>query len=251
MNLSRASSIDISTISWSSGTARQSKNVVSLPEGCRETHTGGTETVNFEGSRLELLSNQPLAVWPSVMIDGRSPSDFDGCYQVTRASPLKSVPDWPTVRRITLLHNHTAQDWTATITNISPDQKSADFTVKASATGDEGSGNSSRKYVSKSGQLSIDADDWMFESGYTLKHIPLQVPAEVHWSVQYVCGGKPEVIDRGNGMTEYRYVLGTGLSNRKSAQANIGSPRTSLRMPSNSAHTNPRYDKLTFVIVNE
>jgi hypothetical protein len=173
------------------------------------------ETVNFDGSRLELLSDQPLAVWPSVTIDERSPKEIDGCYQVTRSSPLESVPDWPALRRITLLHDHTAEDWTATITDITPDQKTANFSVRASATGDEGNGNSSRKYVSKSGQLSIDGDDWMFEWGYDLKHIPLQVPAEIHWSVQYICSGKPEVIDRRDGMTQYRYVVGAGLANGK------------------------------------
>lgn len=190
------------------------QNVVSIPPDAAKDPQG-TTTMNFDGSRLELLSNRPLAVWPSVTLDERSPKDIDACYQVTRSSPLSSVPDWPTIRHITLLHDHTAEDWTATITNITPDQKSADFTVRASASGDQGSGNSSRNYVSKTGQLSIDADDWMFEWGYTLKHIPLQVPAEVHWSVQYVCGGEPEVIDRGNGMVQYRYVLGTGLSNGK------------------------------------
>jgi hypothetical protein len=152
-------------------------------------------------------------VWPYVTFDERSPRDIDGCYQVTRSSPLKSVPDWPALRRITLLHDHTAEDWTATITNITPDQKSADFQVRASAKGDEGNGNSSRNYVSKSGQLSIDGNDWMFEWGYDLKHIPLQVPTEVHWSVQYICGGEPEVIDRGNGIMQYRYVLAAGFHN--------------------------------------
>jgi hypothetical protein len=188
------------------------QNVISIPFDVAE-RPNGTQTVTFEGSRLELLTSQALSVWPSVKIDGQLPKDIDGCYQVTRSSPLASVPDWPALRRITLLHDRTAADWTATITNISHDQKVVDFTVKESATGDEGSGNSSAKYVSKSGQLSIEGDDWMFQRGYELKHMPLQVPAEVHWSVQYICGGTPEVIDRGNGMTEYRYVLGAGLAN--------------------------------------
>lgn len=175
-------------------------------------HSDGMETVHFHGSRLELLSNQPLEI-SSVTIDKRSPKDIDGCYQVTRSSPLKSIPDLPALRRITLLHDHTAEDWAATITNITPDQKSVEFTVRASATGDQGNGSSLRKFFSKSGQLSIDGEDWMFEWGYALKHVPLQVPTEVHWSVQYICSGNPEVIDRGDGTTEYRYVLGAGLSN--------------------------------------
>jgi hypothetical protein len=202
------------------------QNVVSIPT-TAVRHSREAETVNFNGSRLELLSNQPLKVWPSVTIDERSPKDIDGCYQVTRSSPLKSVPDWPAVRRVTLLHDHTSEDWTATITKITPDQKSADFRVRGSATGDEGNGNSSRKYVSKSGNVSIEGEDWMFEWAYELKHIPLQIPAEVHWSVQYVCGGKPEIIDRGNGMAQFRYVLGTGLSNGKHS-VELSSPSNDL-----------------------
>jgi hypothetical protein len=190
------------------------QNVTSIPANAAQS-SDPVETVTFDGSRLELLSNRTLAVWPSVTIDEHSPKDIDGCYQVTRSSPLASVPDWPALRRITLLHDHTAQDWTASITTITPDQKSFDFRVRASTSGDEGSGDSSHQFVSKSGQLSIDADDWMFERGYSLKPIPLHVPAEVHWSVQYICGGKPEAIDRGNGIMQYRYVLGAGCSNRK------------------------------------
>jgi hypothetical protein len=162
--------------SWNGQTEQ---NVLSVRPDVTKHSSDGMETVNFDGSRLEMLSNQPLTVWPSVTIDERSAKDIDGCYQVTRSSPLESV------------------------------------TVRGSVTGDEGDGNSSRKYVSKSGQLSIDGDDWMFARGYELKHVALQVPAEVHWSVQYICGGKPEVIDRGNGMMQYRYVLGASLSNGK------------------------------------
>ena len=190
------------------------QNVVSIPARTTQ-HSDGSETVTFDGSRLELLSNRALAVWPSVTIDERSPTDLDGCYQVTRSSPLESVPDWPALRRVTLLHDHAAEDWTVTILNITANQRYFDFTVKASSSGDEGSGNSSRNFVSKSGRLGIDADDWMFERGYLYKHVPLQLPVEVHWSVRYICGGKPEAIDRGNGVTQYRYVLGAGCFNGK------------------------------------
>jgi hypothetical protein len=196
---------------WSGQTEQ---NVTSIPANPVQ-HSNGSETINFDGSRLELVSNRTLAVWPSVTIDERAPKEIDGCYQVTRSSPLISVPEWPALRRITLLHDHTAEAWTVTITNITPDQKTFDFTVRASASGDEGSGDSSHNFVSKSGQLSIDADDWMFQRGYAVNHTPLQVPAEVHWSVQYICGGEPEAIDQGNGMMQYRYVLGAGCSNGK------------------------------------
>ena len=173
------------------------------------------ETVNFDGSRLEVLSNRPLATWPTVTIDGRSPKDIDGCYLVTRASSIGTVPDWPALRRITLRQDHVPEEWTATLTKISADQKSFDFTLKASITGDQGSGDSAHDFMSKSGKLSIEAQDWMVERAFDEKHIPLQSPFEVRWSVNDVCGGEPEVIDRGDGTTQYRYVVGTGLSNEK------------------------------------
>jgi len=208
---------------WNGQTAH---DVVSIPTDAAKD-SGGKKSVSFDGSRIELLSSQALKEWPTVTIDGRSPRDIDGCYQVTRTSPLESVPDWPTIRRINLHHDHTAEDWTATISNISPDQRLFDFTVTASISGEEGNGDSSSEFLSKSGQLSIDGDDWMFERGYALKRIPLHVPAEVHWSVQYVCGAKPEVIDRGNGIMEYRYALGTGLPNGKHT-ADLSFPKGDL-----------------------
>jgi hypothetical protein len=187
-------------------------NITSIPFDAVQ-RSGGETTVDFDGRRIELLSSAPLASWPTVIIDGISPKDMDGCYQVTRSSSVGSVPDWPAVSRITLLHDHAPEEWTATVTRISPDEKSFDFAVRGSATGDEGKGNSDQKYVSRSGQLSIDAQDWMFERAYNLKRISLPIPFAVHWSVQYVCDGTPEIYDRGNDMTEYRYILGTGLPN--------------------------------------
>ncbi len=188
--------------------------------------TGEQETVHFEGDRLEILSNKPLTVWSVASIDGVAPMDLDGCYQVTRSSSIGSVPEWPAVRRITLVRNHTAEDWTATLTNISSDEKSFDFVMKGSATGDEGSGSSLHDFVSKSGTLRIDGQDWMLGSAYQLKHIQHRTPFEVNWSVRYVCGGDPEVIDRGDGMAQYRYILATGIFN--------GKHTVTLSLPANS-----------------
>jgi hypothetical protein len=189
-------------------------NVLSISANA-SAYSNGQESVTFDGSRLELISTKPIATWPTVAIDGGSPKDIDGCYQVTRASSIGTVPDWPSLRRITLRHDHVPEDWTATLTNISPDQKSFEFTVKSSLAGDEGGGDSSHDFLSKSGNLSIEAQDWMLEPAFALKHIPLQAPFEVSWSVNDVCAGEPEAIDRGDGTTQYRYVLATGLVNEK------------------------------------
>lgn len=193
---------------------QQEHSVVSiLPRALEDT--GGQETFSFEGSRVELIATRRIAVWPTITVDGRSPKDMDGCYLATRASSIGTVPDWPAVRRIVLTHDHIAEDWTAIMTQISPDQKSFAFTVETSKTGNEGSGDSSHDFVSRSGILSIEAQDWMLARAYDLKHIPLQTPFHVYWSVVNICDGVPEEVDRGHGTKQYSYVLAAGLANER------------------------------------
>ena len=189
-------------------------NVVSIPATATQ-HFDGQLKVDFEGSRLELISSKPLDKWPTIAIDGTSADKIDGCYQVTRASSIETVPDWPALERITLRHDRLIEDWTATLTQISPDQKSFSFTVDASKTGNQGGGDSAHDFLSRSGQLSIAAQDWMVERAFALTQKPLQAPFAVHWSVQDICAGEPETIDRGDGNMQYRYVLAAGLTNQR------------------------------------
>ena len=172
----------------------------------------GNETVHFEGTRLEIESDRPLTAWPAVTVDGQPPATLDGCYQVSRASSVGTVPDWPALRRITLMHDHVAEDWTATLTGFSADQKDFTFTVQGSKSGPQGSGSSSRRFIARSGNSEIDPDDWMIQRAWEHSHDALHAPFQVTWSVDYVCGGQPEVIDLGNGATEYRYVIASGLA---------------------------------------
>ncbi len=68
-------------------------------------------------------------------------------------------------------------------------------------------GDSSHDFVSRSGLLGIEAQDWMLARAYNVKHVPLQIPFHVHWSVVNICDGAAEEIDRGDGTKQYSYVL--------------------------------------------
>jgi hypothetical protein len=187
------------------------KDVTVLPLTQGELASGNVP-VHFDGSRLELVSSRPLAQWPTVTVDGQLPSNLDGCYQVTRASALSTVSDWPALRRVVLLHDHVAEDWTATLSDFSSDQKNFSFTLQGTKSGPQGNGEAGQRFVSNSGNLEILPEDWVVERAWEHSHIALPNPFRVTWSVNYVCGGEPEVIDRGNGAVEYRYVLAAGLA---------------------------------------
>ncbi len=172
----------------------------------------GSANVRIEGTRLELVSDRPLTAWPAVSVDGQSPTNLDGCYQVSRTSSIETVPDWPAIRRIVLMHDRVAENWTATLSDFSSDQKEFNFAVQGDKSGPQGTGSSEGTFVSSSGKLQIEPGDWMVERAWEHSKVPLHSSFRVNWSVDYVCGGKPEVLDRGDGTTEYRYVLATGLT---------------------------------------
>jgi hypothetical protein len=176
--------------------------------------SGGQVTLPFTGSRIELLTSKPLGTWPSVTIDGVAPKDLNGCYQVTRASSVDIVPDWPAVRQISIASDHVPEEWTATVTDVSADQKKFHLSVTGSVTGADGEGDSEHDFVSKSGRVRIESQDWVPSAAFEIQHTPLPSPFIFHWAVRYVCGDTPEVIDRGGGAMQYRYVLGTALANQ-------------------------------------
>ena len=193
--------------SWNGQTSHA---IESLP-----ASTAQQSDIAFDGTRLELLTSAPLTTFPAITLDGTPTASTDGCYLNTRASTVSIVPDWPSTRRITLHHDHTVEDWTAVITNISPDQKHFHFTLHGSVTGDDGSGDSTHDFTSNSGKLELDAQDWMPARAFNLKHTTLPTPFTVTWSVINQCAGTPEVNDHGNGQTQYRYTLVTGAPNTR------------------------------------
>lgn len=97
---------------------------------------------------------------------------------------------------------------------ISADQTSFLFEVKSSITGHEGHGDFLHVFISNSGQISIKSQDWMLKHAVDLTHVSASEPFDVHWSVQNICQGLPEYIDRGDHGAEYCYVLGAKLANR-------------------------------------
>jgi hypothetical protein len=140
-----------------------------------------------------------------------------------------------------------AEEWTATIKDFSADQKDYVFTVQGTRSGSQGSGHSGQSFVSTSGNLEIEPDDWMVERAWEHTHVALHGPFQVSWSVSFVCGGEPETIDRGNGSTEYRYVLATGLADTQHSMTIQGAVEDFAKIDHLNAYR-PRISKVETVV---
>jgi hypothetical protein len=170
-----------------------------------------TPTLTFQGTRLELVSTTPLTAPPTVTMDGQSPRSLDGCYLPTRSTPIPTFPAWPLLRRIQLLHDHTPEVWTATLSNFTPDQHDFDFTLTGSVSGPQPPGRASKIY--RTANLQIDPIDWMPGRAYQINHTLIPAPFTIQWAITNQCNGDPEIIPRGDNTTEYRYLVANALPN--------------------------------------
>jgi len=178
--------------------------------GLPPTALGGP--VSFTGTRLELIASRPILALPQATVDGAGANTLDGCYLASRTNGLPGVPDWPALRRVTLNHDHTPEQWTATVTGVSADEASFRFRLRGSVSGDQGEGDSAQSFTSTNGLLTIDPQDWMLARAFALKHVPVTEPFTVTWTVDPVCG-VAERIDERPAAAEYRYTLAAGLAN--------------------------------------
>jgi hypothetical protein len=140
---------------------------------------GKTLTLSAEGNRFDVVVgslDKPLSA--TVTIDGKKPSEFPGCYAITRANPGAWSPLF--IMRVDHDQPLVVEDWTLTLTSVAADGKSWKFAVKGSVTGDDGEGDSTQPFASKSGRVVIAPDSWFpggakIDNGYKLswKVVPL------------------------------------------------------------------------------
>ncbi|MDD6210370.1 MAG: hypothetical protein PUB21_07185 [Bacteroidales bacterium] len=129
--------------------------------------------VEFDGNRIDVVIDRAKGVQSELypLIDGKKPSEFPSAYTYTRPNNDEQK-DWPwetgAAYRIVNRDPQT-EDWTLTCTAVdsvkSKDGKDYDlsyfeFTVCGSKTGFDGVGRMGETFVSNSGRVVIDANDW-------------------------------------------------------------------------------------------
>ncbi len=144
---------------------------------------GNRLEMDFTGNRVDLL---PLDLDAGkkvrVLIDGKAPSAIPELYGVTRVSPWPGT-SWPLILRTTAKTPLQLEDWQVNFHNASEDGKSFTFDVVGSKTGPDGGGRNDVAFVSNSGRVAIEPEDWNL--AYCKAVFKSSIPADLKatWSV--------------------------------------------------------------------
>ncbi len=150
---------------------------------------GDTLTLPFDGNRVDAVTLDrdfaPLSEY-EVLINGRPPSEYQACYIFSRPNDL---PHWPwDVGSMYYIQNKSdlvVENWTLTIDKLDKDHDYFEFDLVGSVTGPDGSGNSHGTFVSNSGRIVIDPEDWHIKRSHDHRRVALRLttPYTIEWSV--------------------------------------------------------------------
>ena len=148
----------------------------------------GKLRLDFEGSRVEVICKPGTAAPAAVRLDGRKPSEWPELYGFTRAVTKpegKWLVKWPVIAPIGSDKPLLIEDWSLAIAKDSANDKLFNFTLSGSKTGADGAGRSDGRFVSKSGRVVIETNDWNVTYALSLGGIsPLPGKFIAKWSVE-------------------------------------------------------------------
>ena len=174
----------------------------------------GKLTLEFEGNRVVALAGSGAGGSALVLIDGKRPGEFPECYTFTRPSGTKNI-GWPAIMKISWQTPPVLEEWTAIFHEFNAKHDDFKFTVTGSVTGFDGSGTGREKFISNSGRIVIEPQDWVFAydkkvsnqatpDGWTVKWkvAPMFVDEYISPEIKYIA-------------REHETILAQGLKNTK------------------------------------
>ena len=150
--------------------------------------TEGRLRLEFEGNRVVVVCQAGAAPPAAVRIDGRKPSELPEMYGFTRAvstPPGKWLVKWPVIAPIGSTKPLLVEDWTLAVKRAdAANDKLFSFKLAGSKTGPDGEGRSDGRFVSPSGRVVIETNDWNASYALSLGGIkPVPEAFEVKWKV--------------------------------------------------------------------
>jgi hypothetical protein len=148
---------------------------------------GGKLELEFEGNRVDVIAADGTARPAAVFIDGKRPSEFPEAYAFTRVThyPQTTRPSakWPMMLRVQAGKPLLVEDWTLTLTELSPGYKQVKFKLHGSRTGGDGAGVSTERFVSDSGRIIVEPGDWNLEYCLQVLKDPVAPGSKIEWKV--------------------------------------------------------------------
>lgn len=141
----------------------------------------GPWEVPFFGNRVDAVVG-PAAGPVDVRVDGRAPSAWGEACLPTRVSAFPGS-NWPVLLRVQADAPRVPEDWTLTLRGLSDDLASGRFAMRGSVTGDDGEGRLGEKFVSRSGRVVIEPDDWNLRYCHQVFHRGLPDGHTATWRV--------------------------------------------------------------------
>jgi hypothetical protein len=141
--------------------------------------------IEFEGARVDVILKEGAAIPPGigVRIDGVRPSHRTDTHAPTRVSAFPGS-NWPCLLRVGLGGKPVAETWTLTVTEADAEMKDVRFRLAGSVTGPDGEGSSVAPFVSRSGRIRIEPDDWNLAYCGEVFRRALPPSFEVTWEVR-------------------------------------------------------------------
>lgn len=122
---------------------------------------GNSLEFEFDGSRVDLLSQHAGGASCTVTVDGQPVSSIPTLTYHTRTTSIARPYEWPEIQKIGFQKITEPQTWTLTIVSVDDvDQRAISFELEGSKTGPDGRGTNIEDFVSDSGKVTINADDW-------------------------------------------------------------------------------------------
>ena len=121
--------------------------------------------LKFHGNRIDIIAgiiptSEKLGS-AKIRIDGKPVSSYSSLYAITRPSAGPGTW-WPLIRQVRHSKDLIPEVWTMHVDKVNADSTIWTFSVYGSKTGFDGSGNSDETFISKSGRVVIDKEDFMF-----------------------------------------------------------------------------------------
>lgn len=169
----------------------------------------GELRVEFTGTRVDLVFKPRSEGGISAMIDGRPPSGIAQLYGFTRVSAFP-MSDWPVLLKVNTGRPLVPEEWSLVIDHASGDGKLCHFALHGSVTGDDGEGSSDRRFVSRSGRVVIEPDDWNLGYCVSVFKRPLPESHRVTWK-SVLRGVDVAAVPAWDGAIERSVTLAEGL----------------------------------------